>query len=286
KEAEWQRLSALSANTRAALAPLPLPAFVQDFLALPWCQLIAGSRTTTAAESQPGGKTAEPWQDVAAELAVSVLPKRTLEERRRFAASLPGLMASLQQGLDRIDWPAGARRSFFDQLMAAHTASMRAPALPDTEFDRVAQQLARAYAPSTAAAESAPDAAPPLHAPDLELRFSADEAQRVGLVRETDVAWADKPAAAPPLRDCLQVGSCYRLLLDAQWQQIRLTYMAPGRNFFMFSHGAKDRQSISMTARMIDRLCAASRLVVSESAPLLDRATAQVRGLVGATRSA
>lgn len=282
-EAAWRHLSRLSADARTVMAPLPLPPFVQDFLAEPWCQLVAASHDL--------GDTAatEGWRRIAAELATSVLPKRGLADRRAFAASLPDLMASLHGGLDQIDWTPAQRRPFFDALMAAHAASMRAEPLAEATYEGVARQMARAcYAPGEAAmamAASGPTRSTtgvpllPLHAPHLEPRFNGDEARRVGLVRDHDVAWTDGPAAAPSLRDALQVGLSYRLLLDAQWQPIRLTYLAPGRNFFMFSHGPRQRQSISMTARMVDRLCAASRFGGSEAAPLLDRATQRVRAL-------
>ncbi|MDQ6639575.1 MAG: DUF1631 domain-containing protein, partial [Pseudomonadota bacterium] len=84
-------------------------------------------------------------------------------------------------------------------------------------------------------------------------------------------------APGPQLRDHLQLGFSYQLNLKDQWQKVRLTYMSPARSLFLFSHGAKGRETISMTARTLGRLCAAGRMRAFESAFLLDRATQRAR---------
>jgi hypothetical protein len=58
---------------------------------------------------------------------------------------------------------------------------------------------------------------------------------------------------------------------------VRLTYMSPARSLFLFSHGAKGRETVSMTARTLGRLCAAGRMRAFESAFLIDRATERAR---------
>jgi hypothetical protein len=50
------------------------------------------------------------------------------------------------------------------------------------------------------------------------------------------------------LRDHLQLGFSYQLNLRDQWQKVRLTYMSPARSLFLFAHGAKGRETVSMTA--------------------------------------
>ncbi|MBV9891982.1 MAG: DUF1631 family protein, partial [Rhizobacter sp.] len=84
-------------------------------------------------------------------------------------------------------------------------------------------------------------------------------------------------AAGPQLRDHLQLGFSYQLNLRNEWQKVRLTYMSPARSLFLFSHGAKGRETISMTARTLGRLCAAGRMRAFENAFLIDRATQRAR---------
>ncbi|NUZ05257.1 DUF1631 family protein [Piscinibacter koreensis] len=93
-----------------------------------------------------------------------------------------------------------------------------------------------------------------------------------------DAAGADaEPSEGPQLRDHLHIGQSYQLHLKDQWEKVRLTYMSPGRNLFLFTHGSKDRRTISMTVRMLERLCQAHRMRSYEGAPLIDRATARAR---------
>jgi len=84
-------------------------------------------------------------------------------------------------------------------------------------------------------------------------------------------------ASGPQLRDHLQLGFSYQLNLKSEWQKVRLTYMSPARSLFLFSHGNKNRETISMTARTLGRLCAAGRMRAFESAFLVDRATQRAR---------
>jgi hypothetical protein len=73
--------------------------------------------------------------------------------------------------------------------------------------------------------------------------------------------------------------------LRDQWQKVRLTYMSPARSLFLFSHGAKGRETISMTTRTLGRLSAAGRMRAFENAFLIDRATQRAREqLAGAGR--
>ncbi len=87
----------------------------------------------------------------------------------------------------------------------------------------------------------------------------------------------EEPTEGPRLRDHLQLGASYQLRLKEQWEKVRLTHMNSSRTFFLFTHGAADRGTISMTARMLGRLCETSRLKAFEDKPLVDRATERVR---------
>ncbi len=89
----------------------------------------------------------------------------------------------------------------------------------------------------------------------------------------------ESPELAPglQLRDHLQLGFSYHLNLKDQWEKVRLSYMSPGRTLFLFSHGAKGRETVSMTARTLARLCEGGRIRAFENAFLIDRATQRAR---------
>lgn len=150
---------------------------------------------------------------------------------------------------------------------------------------------------------------------DVEQRFSAEEAKQVGLIDEQAVDWdqpvdtdrsAEEPAAAAEplspdidididinldliaadpseashgarLIDHMRIGFAYQMLLKDQWQKVRLTYISPGRSFFVFTHGRNLQETISLTARMLARMCEAERLRAVENNYLMERATSRAR---------
>ena len=166
-------------------------------------------------------------------------------------------------------------------------------------------ELAAAPPPSAAAIAAA---APP--------QLTAEEARRVGLVQESAVDWSGRvdididaalesaergeqgEAAAPSttrlpgvpetieaaeategraLADLVQVGYPYQMQVDDTWQKVRLSHVSAARSFFIFTHGGKHRQTVSLTQRMLIRLCEAGRLKAYETSYLVERATARAR---------
>jgi hypothetical protein len=65
--------------------------------------------------------------------------------------------------------------------------------------------------------------------------------------------------------------------LGGAWQKVRLSHVSPGRAFFVFTRGRKHQETISLTARMLTRMCETGRMRAFESAYLIERATARAR---------
>ena len=68
----------------------------------------------------------------------------------------------------------------------------------------------------------------------------------------------------------------FRSLQDS-WQKVRLSHVSPGRSFFMFTHGGRHKKTVSLTQRMVLRLCETGRLRAFENATLIERATERAR---------
>ena len=58
---------------------------------------------------------------------------------------------------------------------------------------------------------------------------------------------------------------------------MRLSYVSPGRAFFVFTRGKRHTETVSLTARMLSRMCETGRFRAFESAYLMERATARAR---------
>lgn len=137
---------------------------------------------------------------------------------------------------------------------------------------------------------------------DVELDASgpgeAGDTQPDGLVESDDSAPIDlgldidlspsepaEPSRGPQLMDHIKLGFAYQMHLKDEWQKVRLTYVSPGRSFFVFTRGKKHQETISMTARMLARMCETGRMRAFESAYLMERATARARKQLAALRA-
>lgn len=287
------------------LKDLSAPPFLRDFISRVWSQVLLRAAEQNGAD----GPLTQRLRTVARDLFMSVQAKATPAHRKSFLAELPKLMQDLTEGMNLIRWPEDQRRAFFGQLMPAHAEALKSPLGRQLDINLMARQVDGALQrplPVRADLKTAPNL--PVLTEELAIpQFTADEAQRVGLVQESSVDWDGKvdiditaepdlpadpgpslpglPAAAEPaepvegrnLADSVQIGFAYRMFLNEDWQKVRLTHVSPGRGFFIFKHGGKGRKTVSLTQRMLVRLCETGRFRAFESAYLVERATARAR---------
>ena len=86
-----------------------------------------------------------------------------------------------------------------------------------------------------------------------------------------------EPMRGAQLIDHIKLGFAYQMQLKDEWQKVRLAHVSPGRTFFVFKTGNKHQETISMTSRMVARMCETGRMRAVESAYLMERATNRAR---------
>jgi hypothetical protein len=294
------------------LQVLAAPAFVRDFVARVWSRVIL-----KAAERE--GVTSErvrSLRHVGRELFMSVQPKASPAQRKAFLADLPKLMQQINQGLNAIGWPEARRREFFGQLMPAHAESLRVQTGRVLDFNMMSLRVDQALEQGLPTRADLPPASAtgPLNAQADEPLFTGEEAARLGLIDEASIDWNGKididlsaepevkpvdlelpglptpaepiePASGRTLADHVQIGFSYQMHLEGQWQKVRLAHVSPGRSFFVFTHGQRHQRTISLTHRMLARMCETGRMRAFENAQLLERATARTRHQLAAMGS-
>jgi hypothetical protein len=305
KEAELRLGQRYAQMLEGELKDLAGHDFVRDFLTAVWSRVLVLA-------AQRDGDQSERFQrlrTVARDLYMSVQPKGTPQQRKEFLAALPRLMQGLTEGMNLVGWPEPARKAFFGQLLPAHAESLKAPqAMSTLDWNLLARRVDGAFqAPLPKKADlPPPDASLPVLDDAIdEPRFSAEEAARVGLVEESRIDWskpvdieigfeppvsendiriAGLPAPEPveptqgkSLAEHVELGYPYQMHVDGEWQKVKLSHVSPGRTFFVFSRGKRHKQTISLTHRMLARLCEGGRFRAFESAYLLERATARAR---------
>jgi len=301
------RLRQLYAQRLAGdLKDVAVPAFVRDFVSRVWSQVLLRAD----AKGGPEGELALRLRRAGRELMLSVQPKPTPTHRKTFLAELPKLMQDLTEGMNLIGWPDVQRRTFFGQLMPAHAEALKSPAGRQLDLNLMARQVEGALQrPMPSRDELRALAALPLLTDEMSApNLSREEVLQVGLVEESAVNWngtididldaeADTPPAQPgpaapglpaitdapeatqgrELADHIQIGFAYQMHLQDSWQKVRLSHVSPGRSFFIFTHGGRHKKTVSLTQRMVLRLCETGRLRAFENATLIERATERAR---------
>ena len=114
--------------------------------------------------------------------------------------------------------------------------------------------------------------------PNTEPGESAS-ARLAAIAVDLDLNSADpgEPSRGPQLFDHVKLGFAYQMHLKDEWQKVRLTHVSAGRSFFVFTRGKRHQETISMTARMLARMCETGRMRAVESTYLMERATHRAR---------
>lgn len=311
KETDLRLQQRYMQQLKGALVSVPMAEFLREFLAQVWSQaIVLASRDGTAEQALR-------LRQLGRELVMSVQPKGGPDQRKIFLSQLPSLMRTLNEGLDLIAWPEPARKEFFGQLLPAHAESLKGQAPTALETNLLIKQLDQVFGCAPPAEQDLTPADAPVTVPgelDMGSRLTPAEAKSLGLVNEAAVDWngqididlelgaeqapleavdisidglpaateAPEPSKGGLLIDHLQVGYAYEMATGESWHKVRLAHISAGRSFFIFTQGSKHQETVTMTARMLKRLCESNRLKAFEHAALIERATARARAQLAA----
>jgi len=312
KETDLRLQQRYTQQLQAALAPITMPEFLRVFLAQIWSQAIV----LAARDPKSPPERAERFRQFGRDIVLSVQPKAGSPQRQAFLASLPKLMATLNEGLDLIRWPEAARKQFFGALLPAHADSLKGQALTPLEYNLLAKQLEGVFGCAPPSEKDLPAGGSVTVPAELDMgsRLSAEEAKSLGLMNEAAVDWNGQvdidlgaeaplqsvdisidglpavedeaePSSGGLLIDHLQLGFAYQMHTGDQWHKVRLAHISAGRSFFIFTQGHKHQETVTMTARMLRKLCESGRLRAFENAYLIERATARARKQLAALNS-
>jgi len=307
RETDLRLQQRYSLQLQQALDKVPMQDFLRSFLSQVWSQAIV------LASREGAPERAVRLRQLGRSLVMSVQPKGGTAARADFLRDLPMLMRTLNEGLDLIRWPEGPRKDFFGALLPAHAESLKGQAPSALETNLLIKQLDQIFGvPPPAEADLARPIAGETAASELDAsqRLTPAEAKSLGLVEDAAVDWSGKldidlsgndeeaapldavdisidglpaaesatePISGALLMDNLQLGFAYQMHTGEHWQKVRLAHISAGRSFFIFTHGNRHQETVTMTARMLRKLCEAGRMRAYEQAYLLERATARTR---------
>lgn len=254
----------LAAEFGQALAGLDVADFVGDFLKGSWAQVVAEAQLSCADGSDdPYG-----YRAMVDDMIWSVQKSTATRGRaRRLVQMIPGLLAKLREGLDRIEYPPELTARFFNNLITIHRAAVH------EGRDAVSKAAAdAAEAQESEFSDSAQDAAMWLDSREAaESGFLADEEFSADRAASPD---AMEEPAEPARVGEMRTGTWVELMVKGEWVRAQLTWASPHATLFMFTSLAGSAHS--MSRRTMDRLRAHSHIKVVAERNVVDEALDQV----------
>ncbi len=210
-------------------------AFVETFLEDRWVSVLtlAYTQEDQPHEAQDALKTMD-------DLVWSVKPKITADERRALLSMLPGMVASLNRWLDRVQWSGAERTHFLSELAACHVSLVRAPlALSPERRAALALEAARLAAErrQARAARRLPDPAPD----DIDRHVHT-----------------------------LQCGVWLEFAEPGGLRRLKLAWVSPMRSLFLFATRAR-RHALSLTDEALAAALREGRARIIDSRALVRR---------------
>ncbi len=315
KESELRIQQRYMQQMRAALAPLSLPDYLGDFLSQVWSQALVLAVSREGSQSERLQRYKRVGRDLVMSIQpqgtpllrkkfLSLLPglMKDLNEGMKFI----GWSATAQKEFFGKLLPAHAEALKGQPLSE----------LDHNMLVRQLEVALSAPVPGAESVSTMGPLPVLQDAVDIEQRFTPEEAKAVGLIAESNINWndtvdagtsvdsespadstgpmslsgdstldvletkdseGDEPMRGAELIDHINLGFPYQMHLKDEWKKVRLTYMSPGRQFFVFTRGKKHPETISVTLRMLTRMCETGRFRAFENKYLMERATQRAR---------
>lgn len=236
------------------------PGVVRRFLTGPWAQVVAQARLEVS--NATGLDTAEVpamrYTDILPDLLWSSQLALASLNRPRLVKIIPGVLRTLREGLDSIDYPREQSESFFQALMGLHEAAYKTQRAEPPQDSPPSQQgdfdLEPWMQPAEARDTGFMDDIAPDSLPDTQPSFvDTQPLQRDWVELKAEMA-AQQPVSQ------LSVGTWVDMWQDGQAVRCQITWASPHGTLFLFAgpHG----RSLSMTRRGLDRLIEQDKLRV------------------------
>ncbi len=249
------------------------PGVVRRFLTGPWAQVVAQARME-ATDSQsaglsPSGSAALRYTDILPDLLWSSQLSQASRNRPRLIKVIPGVLRTLREGLDSIDYPREQSEAFFQALMGLHEAAYKTQR-PDVQQDApISRQTEEETEPWIHPAEAKDSGF--MEDALLESTTQPSFADTQPMQRD----WADLRAEmAGQHTSTITVGTWVDVWHEGQPLRAQLTWASPHNTMFLFTAG--NGRSLSMTRRGLDNLLTHNRLRVVADHGVIDEALDEV----------
>ena len=281
EEAETREIMGINAaiGIRKAFDGVQIESYLRDFLLEHWVKVMVAA--TLRERTQPS--FAKKFRDVVPDLVWSVQPKINPDDRKRLVKTIPAVLSTVREGLQLIEFSPAQSQEFFSRLMASHAQAVKAlevaygtgAPLDSAAFKRRLDEVKivepppavenEAEQPLTITPEVVRSAVAANHAEvnlmEAPLTVQPEEMIPVEKLSDADI---DR------MIDSWQRGTWFDLWTGEQNERVRLRWISPRRNFYLFT-SAETGKAHSLAPLILRSYVRAGRIKTAESAPLFER---------------
>jgi hypothetical protein len=286
EEAENREVMSINAaiGIRRAFDGVQLESYLREFLLDTWVKVMVTA--TMRERSQPD--YARKFRDMVPDLVWSVQPKINPDDRKRLVKTIPAVLNTLREGLQLIEYAPTQTQEFFTRLMSSHAQAVKAlevayGAAPPVDAAALKQRL------DEVKIEEPP---PPVLGEVLEqLTIPASAIQSAAAANQAEVNMLDSPPTVAPeemipieqlsdeqidqMIEHWERGSWFDLYTGQQVERVRLRWISPRRNFYLFT-SAETGKAHSLAPLVLRGYVRAGRIRAAEQSPLFERAVGEV----------
>ncbi|PKO69229.1 MAG: hypothetical protein CVU22_06050 [Betaproteobacteria bacterium HGW-Betaproteobacteria-16] len=249
-----------------------VPGVVRRFLTGPWAQVVAQARIdmpdTHSADMSPSGSAAMRYTDILPDLLWSSQLAQASRNRPRLIKVIPGVLRTLREGLDSIDYPRDQSEAFFQTLMGLHEAAYKTQR-PEIQLEPpISLQVEEDLEPWIHPVEAKDSG----FMEDAFLESTTQPSFQDTQPMQRD--WADIKFEMAEKNQAISVGTWVDVWHEGQPLRAQLTWASPHNTMFLFT--AANGRSLSMTRRGLDNLLANNRLRVVANHGVIDEALDEI----------
>lgn len=281
EEAETREVMAINAAIaiRRAFDGVQIESYLRDFLLEVWVKVLVAATLRERTQTDFARK----FRDAVSDLIWSVQPKINPDDRKRLVKTIPAVLNTLREGLQLIELPKKQMQAFFGKLMGSHAQAVKALEVAYGTGAPLDQGAMRRRIDEVKI-EEPPPAQP--DEPPQQLTITADVVRsavaanhaEINLLEEALTVAPEEMISVEELSDDAidamiegwQRGSWFDLWTGQQTERVRLRWVSPRRNFYLFT-SAETGKAHSLAPLFLRGYVRAGRIRSAEKAPLFER---------------
>lgn len=217
------------------------------------------------------------------DLVWSVQPKINPDDRKRLVKTIPAVLSTVREGLQLIEFTAAQSQEFFSRLMGSHAQAVKAlevaygtgAPMDSAAFKRKLDEVQIVEPPPVVENE-----------PEQYLTITPEVVRSAVAANHAEVNLLEAPLTVQPeemisieelsddaldkLVEGWQRGTWFDLWTGEQTERVRLRWISPRRNFYLFT-SADTGKAHSLAPAILRGYVRAGRIRTAERAPLFER---------------